>query len=215
MVAKWGTTGDPEAATGNTGAVALPRLINGINTAASLYYGDTDPDDGSWGADELGRLWLDSSNEIDGSGDDLGPVLKRWSMLTAAPTYGWRTVNLRSIVEVSPNVNKLNLSGQSTTGFTDCDVTAETSALAVRVLIGVEVLDTGTPGASVNAEFRKNGVTTDAQEPVIYPQAASVPNYQTFWVELDNAQVFEYAINASGAGTFDLRVDILAYEERG
>ena len=210
----WGTSGNPEAVAGDVGATGLARIVAGISIVAGHYYGTADPDDGSWGAAELGRYWINATNEINASGDDIGPVISRWSMLTDDPTYGWRTLNAIALVDVSPNVNKVDTAGQATTGFADVDVTAETSALATAVLLAVEVAESTTPGAGVYASFRPNGVTTDAQEQRVYPQVAAIPVTAFLRVPLDAEQVFEYDINASGA-TFSVRIDVVGYEERG
>ncbi len=208
----------------NTRAYAIPTgstlfsdratdHTDGISTALTRFYGASDPSSGEgWGADELGYTWVDSTNSVEGSGDDLGAVVKVWMVLTDAPTYGWRTRNAWAYIALEPNVNALNLSDQGTTGFTDLDLNAETSDRAVAALLQVEVQDDGTPSASVYAELRKNGTTTDVRSRRIYPQVTDIPVMQQFVVELDSAQVCEYAINA---GTqFDLRVDVLGYYER-
>lgn len=215
MVQKWKNTGHAEPTGSTAGADRFVDHTDGINTVATCYYGTTDPSSGmSWGVAEAGTLWLDATNEIDAAGDDTGPVLKRWSVLTSAPTYGWRTLGGRGYVALEPNVNKLALANQSTTAFTDCDVNSDVGDLAISVLLQVEVEDSGTPAAAVYAELRKNGTTTDARSRRVYPQVTDIPNMRQVMVELDDAQTFEYAINASGATTFDLRVDILGYFER-
>jgi hypothetical protein len=217
---KWDSPGGDKAAITNDVDDLLGRLIDGIDTAITSYYGGTDPSAGggagAWGATQLGSEWLDDTNAI-GAGDGRGAQRKIWSKLAATPTYGLRTIDVRSINEKSPNVNKLALTSQSTTAFTDCDVSAQLGsygARALAVLVMVEVEESTTPGSGVYAEFRADGVTTDAQEIRVYPQVAGIPFAAFLRIPLGPNGVFEYAINASGAGTFDLRVDILGWEER-
>ena len=193
----------------------LADLKRGVNTGTTHYYGTADPSSGaSWGAAQLGVIWFDSGNALLGAGDGLGLTVKRWEITAAGPTYGWRTISARFYTALEPNVLALNLADQSTTAFTDLDLTASTSSVAIAVLLQVEVQDSGTPAAGVYAELRYNGTTTDARSRRIYPQVANIPVMQQFVVECDPGQTIEYAINASGAGTFDLRIDVLGYFER-
>ncbi len=215
MTQKWNTTANPEPTSATYYNEAGVDLIDGVNTAITRFYGTADPSSGaSWGADEVGTTWLDSTNATAGAGDDLGVVVKVWSVLTAAPTYGWRTRNARAYIALEPNVNVLADTDESTAAFADLVLTGDTSTRAVAALIQVEVEDSGTPAAGVYAEFRKNGTTTDARSRRIYPQVTDIPVMQQFIVELDVAQTLEYALNASGAGSMDIRVDVLGYFER-
>jgi len=215
MTQAWKNTGSEEPTSSTGGADRFADHTAGIYTAVTHYYAATDPSSGaSWGADELGIIWIDSTNEIDAAGDDLGPVVKRWVMATDAPTYGWRTLGARSYVALEPNVVALDLSNQSTTGFADLDLNAETSSLAISALVQVQCEDSGTTSASVFASLRKNGTTTDANVRKVYPQVTDIPVTCMFLVELDASQVCEYAINASGASAMDLRIDVLGYYER-
>jgi len=215
MTQKWDTTSYAIPTSATAYNESAGDLIDGVDTARTRYYGTADPSSGaSWDADQLGVEWVDSTNEIGGAGDDLGAVVKVWSVLTDAPTYGWLTRNARAYIALEPNVNALDLSAQSTAAFADLDLTGDTSGRAIAVLIQVDIEDSGSPAAAVNAEFRKNGTTTDARERRIYPQAAGVPNMTQMIVELDVNQTLEYALNASGAGTMELRIDVLGYFER-
>ena len=215
MVQLWNTSSDPIPTGSTGGADRFADHTAGINTVATHYYGTTDPSSGaSWGADELGTVWYDSNNALGAGGDDLGLVMKRWEITAGGPTYGWRTVTARVYVPLEPNVNVLTLTDESTAGFVDLDLTSDTSAKAVAVMLMVEVEDSGTIAAGVYAELRKNGTTTDDQERRIHPQVTDIPNAVMMLVECDSAQVIEYAINASAATTFDLRIDVLGYFER-
>lgn len=215
MVQKWNTAAYPVPTSSTLVGAHLIDCDEGIETAITHYYGTTDPSTGaSWGADEIGTLWYDSTNVIDAGGDDLGLTVKRWEKLTTDPTYGWRTLYTRAYVAVEPNTNKLNLSNQTNVSATDCDLTSDTSARAVAALLQVQVAD-HTPASGVYAAFRKNGTTTDAQERRVYPQVADLPTCQQVMVELDSGQIFEYSIAAGAGSTFDLRVDVLGYWERG
>lgn len=213
MAQDWGTSGAPEPTTGTGAGAALLDLIDGVNAARTCYYGTTDPSSGaSWGAGELGTIWIYSANAIGAGGDDLGCEIRVWSVLTATPTYGWRTLGLRKYIPVEPNVNVLDLSDQTDVAFTDLDISGDSSTRAVAAVLQVTALEDA-PGASYYASFRKNGTTTDARERRVWPQVASIPVCQVIVVELD-AGVLEYAIAASGADTFDLRIDLLGYFER-
>ena len=189
--------------------------IQGADTACSHFYGTTDPSSGaSWGADQLGYIWTDSNNAL-GAGDGLGVVTRRWEITAAGPTYGWREIaGARVYIPLEPNVNGLTLADQSTTAFTDLDLQAETSVKAVAALLMVEVEDSGTPASGVYASVRKNGTTTDDRTRRVHPQVADIPATGMYVVELDATQKCEYDINASGAGTFDLRITVLGYYER-
>lgn len=72
----------------------------GVNTIATHFYGSTDPSSGaspSWGASEVGRVWLDGTNTA-------YPAHKVWQQLTASgPTYGWRTMRLQKIKRFEPD----------------------------------------------------------------------------------------------------------------
>jgi hypothetical protein len=214
MTQKWRNSGyaAPDADTVATDAVL--DVKDGVDSAVTHYYGTTDPSSGaSWGADQMGILWYDSNNVMSAGGDDLGLVVKRWEKLTTDPTYGWRTLYVRIFVPLAANTNKLNLADQGDVGFTDCDLTLDTSTRAVAALLMVTVEDSA-PGAAYYAAFRKNGVTTDAQTVRVYPQVAGIYNSAMIAVELDSGQIFEYSIEASGADTFNLRVDVIGYWER-
>jgi len=215
MTALWNTSGEVKPTTATVYPTFGSRIINGVDTAVTRYYGSSDPSSGaSWGASEVGVEWVDSTNEINGAGDDLGAVVKVWCVLTTAPTYGWLTRNLRAYIPEEPNSNVLNLANQSTTAFTDLDLNTATDgrAIAVRLLVTIE--DSGTPAAAVFADFRKNGTTTDARARRVYPQVTDIPVCQIIEVELDSTQIMEYAIDASGASAFDLRIDLLGYYTR-
>jgi hypothetical protein len=213
MAQDWDTSGAAEPGTGTNAGAALLDLIDGVNAARTCYYGTTDPSSGaSWGADQLGTIWIDSTNSIEAAGDDLYPVIKIWSVLTDTPTYGWRTLGARRYIAVEPNTNSLDLSNSTDVAFTELDVSGDSSAQAIAVLLQVTATEDA-PGASYYASFRKSGTTGDAQERRVYPQVAGIPVCQQILVEVD-AGVLEYAIAASGADTFDLRIDLLGYYER-
>jgi hypothetical protein len=214
MVQQWKTSGNTKPIGGTGFGAAGAVWGNGIDTAVTHYYGTTDPSLGnSWGEAELGVLWFDSFNVLGNGGDDLGLVVKRWEKLDAVPTYGWRTLGIRSYTALEPNTNVLDLVGLGDVAFTGCAVQAQTSVRAVAALLLVTVEDSA-PGTDVYAAFRRPG-TVEVRDRRVYPQAAGIPSAALVLVELDQAQTFEYAVEASGADTFDLRVDILGYQERG
>lgn len=215
MTQLWDTMAAPKAQIDNDIDVILGDLIEGVDTGVTWYYGSADPSSGaSWGAAQMGVHWFDAGNELGEGGDDLGGGLKVWVKLTGTPTYGWRSLYGRAYIAIEPNINALDLTSQSTVTDTDLDLVASTSTRAIAVRLLVTVIDSGTPASTVFASLRKNGTTTDARERRCYPQAAGVPCSQIIECELDAAQVLEYAIHASGTGTFDFRVDVLGYYER-
>lgn len=203
---------DPPAA-GTTLKVGYVDFKSGIETGMTDHYGTSDP--GFSGAADLGKRWRDANNDPGNGGDELGSLLMMWSVLTAAPTFGLRDITPRIYIPLEPNVVVLDDPAQSTTAFGDLDLTSDTSARAIAVRLMVTAEDSGTPGDAVYAGFRKNGTTTDARERRVHPQAAAKRASVIVEVELDSAQTFEYEIAASGAGTFDLRIDVLGYYERG
>ena len=218
MTAKWKNNGYGVPTAATVGATRFTNLQDGLETALSDYAGTADPDDGAptaWGATEVGFCWWDTTNQRYGTGDDLGGVWKRWEK-TGAASYDWRVLNGVSWIEVSPSTNALSLGAQDLIAFTDLDLTTTTSSYAVRALVQVEITDTLGVGAGVYAEFRKNGVTTDARTRRIYPQVIAIPTMAQFWVDLDSSRVMEYAVapySDTGAG-FALRIDVVAYQER-
>lgn len=90
MPSTYHTSGNPKAdKASQRGRVWAGYVEQGLLTALTDYVSTTDPSSGaspSWGADEVGRRWLDTGV----SGTVNNPVLKRWEKLTAGPTYGWR-----------------------------------------------------------------------------------------------------------------------------
>ena len=200
-------------AAGTTLDVGYVDYNSGIETAMTDHYGTSDPLFS--GSADLGKRWRDAGNDPGNGGDNLGSLLMMWSVLTSAPTFGLRDITPRIYIPLEPNVVALDDAAQSTTAFGDLDLTSFTSARAIAVRLMVTAEDSGTPGDTVYAGFRKNGTTTDSRERRVHPQAAAKRASVIVEVELDSAQILEYEIAASGAGTFDLRIDVLGYYERG
>ncbi len=212
MSQNWGTSGAPAPVIGDDVPDILAGMLNGVEAARTCYYGSSDPSSGaSWGADELGCVWWDSTNTLL-AGDTLLPILKVWAITAAGPTYGWRTVGARRYVAVEPNANLIDLTDQTDVAFTDRDISPEASAQAIAALLQVTVTEDA-PAAGTYVALRKNGTTTDDRERRVHPQVAGIPVVSQVLVEC-NAGVFEYSIEASGADTFDLRIDLLGYYER-
>jgi len=215
-VQEWDTTSYPVPDGDHDIGVAQAEIQAGLEAIRTDYYGTTDPSTGaSWGADQLGTTWHKSTNAIGAGGDDLGGELYVWAVLTATPTYGWRLLNLYGFVPVEPNVNALNVTGQSSDGsWQDLDLSGTIGARATRVQLAVTVKDSGTPASTVFAEFRKDGIT-DARTLRVIPQASGVENTVVLELEVEaTTSVVQRKIAASGSNTFDLRVDILGYWQR-
>jgi hypothetical protein len=218
MTQKWKNSGYAAPDGDTVGSTRFTNLQEGLETALSDYSGTDDPSDGApttWGASEVGFKWYDTTNQRYGSGDDVGGILKRWEK-TGASSYGWRTLNAVSWVAVSPNTNVLNAVATNTIAYTDLDLTATATSYTIRALLNVQVRDTLGVGTGVYASFRQNGVTADAQATRVYPAATSIPQATQMWVGVDTGQILEYQVapySATGNG-FDLRIDLVAYQER-
>jgi len=195
--------------------VVTTKVINGVEDAATHFAGTTDPSSGgTWGASRVGSTWDDTTNRLDGAGDDLGSTWKRFESTTATPTYGWRTLNLRNYAATSPNTAILTISASSKRAWTDLDVSgATTSIRALSINLFVEVQESN-PGGGVFFALRKNGVTTDANERRIYPQVSSVTAGGMYTVELDANQIFEYRMVPSGNTSANVELALCGYTER-
>ena len=216
----WNSGSAERADSGDNFAPAVTKLILGIETALTCYYGTTDPSSGApvaWGTTELGSLWADSTNAVDQmSGDDLGATTKRWEVLTDAPTYGWRTLGLRGYVALEPNESVLSLSTGGTGAFVPVPIQAETStrSIAARLLLRMSYPEA--PTTSTYAEVRDPGTSTDAITRRIYPQVAGqFVTYETV-VGLNGSHAFEYQVSTQGGGTTHATLDVvvLGYYER-
>lgn len=218
MTQKWNTGSYPAPTGATVGSDRFVDLQDGLETALTHDAGTADPSSGApaaWGASEIGRIWLDRTNERYGGGDDLGVVTKRWER-TGASSYGFVTHPLVSWHPVSPSTVVVESTLLNGLAWRDLDLTTTTSSYAVRVLLNVEVQDDHGVGSGVYAALRKNGLSEERVALRVYPQVATLPNRQQFMVEVDANQVLEYTVvpySATGAG-FSLRIDVLAYQER-
>jgi len=218
MTSKWKNSGYAVPTGATVGATRFTNHQDGLETALSDYSGASDPSSGApvaWGSDEVGFRWYDTTNQRYGTGDDLGGVWKRWEKVGAS-SYDWRTLSGVSWVGVSPITNVLTAVGTNTVAFTDLDLTTACSSYTVRALLNIQVSDRDGVGTGVFAAFRQNGVTADAQTTRIYPSVTSIPVAGQFWVGVDSGQILEYQVApSSGTGNlFDLRIDVVAYQER-
>lgn len=218
MTAKWKNNGFGAPTVATVFSDRMTDVQQGLETALSDYSGTSDPSSGApvaWGAAEVGFKWLDTTNQRFGGGDDLGSVLKRWER-TGAAGYDWRTLNAVSWIPVSPITNVLNAVGTNTVAMTDLDLTTVLTSYTTRALCNIQVIDRDGVGTGVFAAFRQNGVTADAQTTRLYPSVVSIPVAGQFWVGVDSGQIFEYQVApSSGTGNlFDLRIDVVAYQER-
>jgi len=220
---KWGTSGYAEPADSTDVGDHLEDLTDGVNTVGSCYSGTTDPSSGAspaWGADQVGRLWLDTG--VDGSVTN--PVLKQWQDLTGGGSYGWRTLGLRKSARLdTPSSVTFSPAGPYTSdqAYTDLDLTslldavqANTAKAVVAVQLAVRVKDTGTfsGGADAYAAFRKNGATDEQR---VYCAVSGREHEQTLWVELDASEILEWTVVVASGGSpsFTLSATVIGYME--
>ncbi len=85
MSGSW--TGGPQPGVGKVSA-AVTSLKNGIEAALSCFYGPDDPQQGGWGAPQVGYRWIRTSSPF----SELNPGVFRWEKLSASPSYGWRFI---------------------------------------------------------------------------------------------------------------------------
>lgn len=191
--------------TPQTGASAFGYAKDGINAAATWFFGATDPSTGeSWGADQVGYNWL--------NGTDAGNLVwNRWCRLTTGPTYGWRTMRVRKILQPSEPV-AVDFSGASPaaadTGWTEVNLaTLLDSDVQDAGQVGVTVQDvtlfvTLTPDASETIgasncfiEFRRDGGTLACAK--LKAQVATFPVCGVVKVPLASEK-FEYRVVVGG-----------------
>ena len=163
--------------TPQTNAEAMGYAKAGINAAATWFYGATDPSTGeSWGADQVGYNWL--------VGTDAGNLTwRRWCRLTTGPTYGWRDMRVRKVLQPSEPV-AVDFSGASPaaadTGWTEVNLaTLLDSDVQDSGQVGVTVQDvtlfvTLTPGASETVGA-SNCFTIDKGPPPLACRRATSP----------------------------------------
>lgn len=116
----------------------------------------------------------------------------------------------------------LTLTGRSTTGFTDLDLSTLTpsgggstlSDNTIAVQLNVAFKDSGSAASVSNAQFRVNGGAGLASLIVPGYHINSQFNYEQGIVAVDSDYILEYAINATGGSTAALTVYIVGYIEQ-
>jgi hypothetical protein len=206
MTAKWNTSTGSAAATSDDIDVAGAALINGVNTAITRYAGTSDPSTAApsaWGANEIGAVWLDTT-------DADTVVTKQWQRLTAAPTYGWRTLKTPKFVWLTTPVDAVaSTTSGSDVAYTDVDLTATLDAsvqdagqvLPVVRAVCLRVYSNCTTGAipAGNTGYvavREKGSTNEVR---VHAQVAAKPVYQQVWVGLDSGEAFQYAVDTNAS----------------
>lgn len=222
MAGGWDSNGYtiPSSGAGTTFDAVLSKMKDGLNAATSMYAGSVDPSSGAgWGADQVGRRWLDTS-------DEYNPVLKEWNRYdTGGTDYAWRPVNLRRVFVPEPEATVTMPwsspaaadAGWSTLSLATLIGTKQNatfqSSKAVEVVLEVEL----TPGASETLgaancylAFRKKGGTGDRR---VYAQVAGRPTRAEITVPLDSAEDLETKI-VVGGGTPSLAFAVKLVEVR-
>jgi len=221
MTAKWNTSTGSAAATSDNIDVAGAALINGVNTAITRYAGSSDPSTAApvaWGSAEIGALWLDTT-------DADTVVTKQWQRLTAAPTYGWRTLKTPKLVWLTAPVDAVASTTTSVDiAYTTVDLTATLDASvqdagqvlpAVRAVL-LRVLANCTTGAipAGDTGFVKVRENSSTNEIKVHAQVAAKPHYQQVWVGLDSGEVFQYGVDTNaGAVTMTYEIKVMAAVE--
>lgn len=211
------TAATPRADKGTQrGRVWAGYMQEGILTALCDYVSTSDPSSGaspSWGADEIGRRWLDTGV----SGTVNNPVLKRWEKLTAGPTYGWRP--LRAIgIKWLTTPKALTLSGSPAAAdvtTTDYDFSTDLAdggsgavkdadGYALKTVIAVYLRHVVKPGNSETlaagsddcyVSWNAKGATD-----LRYVRAAAAGRKAEglLWVALNSSQIAQYAVKVGG-----------------
>lgn len=107
------------------------------------------------------------------------------------------------VMKATPWTSVLSLSGVSTTGDTDIDLTANTSATATHVVLKVSIDNTNTTEGSY-VRFRAKAAGTGTDESVLLhaPQVTNFhQDYPWVVVPMDSEQRITYNINSNAAAT--------------
>lgn len=120
--------------------------------------------------------------------------------------------NAKKILFLDTPVSALSLSGSGDAGWTDVDLTTNTSSATCAVCVQLRVTDSG-GGATFN--IRPNGTSwaETGVAPRVRTSAADEYANDTLWVGTDTGQIIEYNLNASGANTASAQIYIIAYME--
>lgn len=204
----------------------LPKLLEGVETAATCYFGAADPTTSApeaWGARQLGTLWWDSG--VDGT--TLNPILKQWRLVSTGPdTYGWKRVC--SLYEVKLTT-KVGITFSPAGPFTADDPGGggwNTHSLAalfdansahldehrvVEALIDFQLADDATTAGGY-LELRTTGESNEVQ---IRLPAGAQPVHVREWVLLDASEQFDWRVFIGSGGTpsVALQANLLGWKE--
>jgi len=223
MTQKHNTSGYTKAATTTDVDVAGAAFINSLETAISRFAGTSDPSTGApaaWGSAEVGYLWLDTTDP------DL-PVLKQWQRLTAAPTYGWRTMRVPKLVWLTTPFDAVSsTTSAADVAYTDVDLTATLDSsgqdagqvLPTVRLVCLRVYANCTVGAipAGDTGFVKVRGKSATDEVKVHAMVAAKPHYQQVWVSLDTGETFQYGVDTNaGAVTMGYEIKVLGFIEPG
>lgn len=208
MAVGWDTSGFPKPVNGTDDPdTVMSKVIDGLDAVSARYFGTTDPSSGSsWGADQRGREWLDSS------GSEYNPVLKEWVRHNTGGTdYAFRKVTTRREFWVADPTVALTLPFTSPAtadrAFEDVDILTAIRAVQdatfqlatpTEVLLGVTVTEAGTvTPTTAFVAFRKDGAAGDGER--VKCQVSTMPVPQQVWVQVTAAGIFEMQTKVGSA----------------
>ena len=217
MAQDWNTTSQAAAATTDAVDVAGAALINGVKTALTRYSGSANPATGApsaWGAAEVGTPWVDTT--------DVDTVVgKQWQRLTAAPTYGWRTLKTPKLLWLTtPATAVAAASTAADLAYATLDLSAVLDAsvqdagqvlpLVRAVCLRIYCKCTGAipAGDTGFVKVRENGSTNEIK---VHAQVNGKPVYQQAWIGLDSGEILQWGVDTNaGAVTIDYELLIMA-----
>lgn len=223
MTQKWNSPTYPKSDATQTGDVFMGYALNGIDTAATIDAGTTDPSTGAptpWGADDVGRRWLDMT-------DADNPVMKIWQQLTGTPTYGWRTMRLlKTIFCSAPGTVTFTSTSPAAADVAWEDVSlaslldtlqdaSQTRPRVVAVLLRFKIRTGASETIPTTDDcylaVRPKGTTAARY---IYPQVQNRYIERDIWVALDSSEVFQFMVDVGG-GTpaFEYAAEVVALME--
>jgi hypothetical protein len=207
---KHNTSGYPAPALTMDGDDYFAGNHNGVLTALTNHSGAPDPSSGApvaWGADEVGRVWLDTT-------DPANPVFKLWQQLSGTPTYGWRTLRyLKTKWLTAPQAVTFSPASPAAADVAATDVDLTT------LLDGAGVQDTSQTAPVVKGVWLRVRVRTGASETItaatdhayfqlneksstvvqrLYCQVANRYVERTVFVPLDSGEIFQFLVKVGG-----------------
>lgn len=107
-----------------------------------------------------------------------------------------------------------SVSSSSDVGWTDVDVSSEVSEDAIAVILAVFFSDTASSTTNCFAKFRENGASSDGTGFVYGRHLNGQWQSAQLIVPLDDNFIFEFNVDASGAGTATLATYLIGYIEQ-